>query len=116
MEHSKIIIQEAQTLIGLQHTESPPPIGERNIVMSVCLCLCVCVCVRDHISEIAHPIFTNFWYRLPLAVARSCSCGVSTSGFMDDVIFAHKPGLLDVAAQLKRSAHAALDLAINSAQ
>ena len=30
---------------------------------------------------------------------------------MDDVIFAHKPRLLDVAAQLKRSAHAALGLA-----
>jgi len=27
--------------------------------------------------------------------------------FVDDVIFAHKPRLLDVAAQLKRSAHAA---------
>jgi len=33
-----------------------------------------------------------------------------TSGFMNDVIFAHKPRLLDVAAQLKRSAHAALGL------
>ena len=31
---------------------------------------------------------------------------------MDDIIFAHKPRLLDVAAQLKRSAHAALGLAI----
>jgi len=31
---------------------------------------------------------------------------------MGDVIFAHKPRLLDVAAQLKRSAHAALGLAI----
>ena len=30
---------------------------------------------------------------------------------MDDVIFAHKPRLFDVAAQLKRSAHAALGLA-----
>jgi len=39
-----------------------------------------------------------------------------TSGFMDDVIFAHKPRLLDIAAQLKRSAHAAMGLAINSAQ
>ena len=38
-----------------------------------------------------------------------------TSGFMDDVIFAHKPRLLDVAAQLTRSAHAALSLAINYA-
>jgi len=31
---------------------------------------------------------------------------------MGDVIFAHKPRLLDVAAQLKRSAHAAFGLAI----
>ena len=38
------------------------------------------------------------------------------SGFMDDVKFANKPGLLDAAAQLKRSAHAALGLAINCAQ
>jgi len=35
---------------------------------------------------------------------------------MDDVIFAPKPRLLDVAVQLKRSAHAALGLAINCAQ
>jgi len=35
---------------------------------------------------------------------------------MDDVVFAHKPMLLDVAAHLKRSAHAALGLAIKCAQ
>jgi len=36
---------------------------------------------------------------------------------MDDFIFAHKPRLLDVAAQLKcSSAHAALGLAIKCAQ
>ena len=39
-----------------------------------------------------------------------------TSSFMDYVTFAHKSRLLDVAAQLKRSAHAALGLAINCAQ
>ena len=39
-----------------------------------------------------------------------------TSGFMDDVTFTHTPRLFDVAAQLKRSAHAALGLAINCAQ
>jgi len=39
-----------------------------------------------------------------------------TSGFMDDVMFAHKPKSLDTAAQLKLSAHAALGLAINCAQ
>jgi len=36
--------------------------------------------------------------------------------FMDRVIVPHKLRLLDVAAQLKRSAHAALGLAINCAQ
>jgi len=39
-----------------------------------------------------------------------------TSGFMDDVIFAHKPRWLNVTAQLKHSAHAALGLAINCEQ
>jgi len=35
---------------------------------------------------------------------------------MNDVIFAPKLRLLDVAAQLKRSAHAALGLAVNCTQ
>jgi len=39
-----------------------------------------------------------------------------TSGFMDDAIFAHMRRLLDIAARLKRSAHAALGLATNCAQ
>jgi len=39
-----------------------------------------------------------------------------TSGFMDDVVLGHNPRLLDVAAQLKRSAYASLGLAINCAQ
>jgi len=53
-----------------------------------------------------------------MAVARSSSGGVviCTSCFKDDVIFAHKPRLLDVAAQLECSEHAALGLAINCAQ
>jgi len=57
---------------------------------------------------------------VPIAVAwvvlwRSSNT-LCTSGFMNDVVFTHKPRLLDVAAQLKRSAHAALGLAINCAQ
>jgi len=35
---------------------------------------------------------------------------------MDDVIFDHKIRLLDFVAQLKRSVHAALGLALNCAQ
>ena len=52
-----------------------------------------------------------------MTVTRSSSGGVVIRyALPDDVIIAHKPMLLDVAAQLKRSAHAALDLAINCAQ
>jgi len=57
---------------------------------------------------------------LPMAVARSSSGGIvitlCTFGFVGDIIFAHKPRSLDVAAQLKHSAHAALGLAINCVQ
>jgi len=90
--------------------------------MSVSVCLsvsmCVCVCLSAILSSELHvrslPIFLRvrtygrgsvlLWWR---------SDTLCTSGFMDDVMFAHKPRLLDVAAQLKRSAHAALGLAIN---
>ena len=92
-----------------------------SVCQCVCLCMCVCLsvcprsCLRNCTSDL-HQIFMRvahgrgsvlFWRRSDM------SC---TSGFMDDVIFAHKPRLLDVAAQLKRSAHAALGLAINCAQ
>ena len=81
--------------------------------VSVCLSLCVCVyicprsCLRDSTSDLNHVTHgcgsVLLWRR---------SNKLCTSGFMDDVIFAHKPTLVDVAAQLKRSAHAALGLAI----
>ena len=87
---------------------------ERSIVISVSVCLCV-LSVRDHIVETTRPIFTNFWRLCSVLLWRRCDM-LCTSGFMDDVIFAHKPRLLDVAAQLKRSAHAALGMAINCEQ
>jgi len=37
-----------------------------------------------------------------------------TSGFMDDIISAHTPRLLDVAAQMKCSSHAAFGLNSNN--
>jgi len=93
--------------------------------VSVCLCMCVCVClsvpVRDHIFETTRPIFTKFfsarylWSWLGSILFWWRSDTLCTSGFMEDVMFAHKPKLLDVAAQLKRSAHTALGLAINCA-
>ena len=45
----------------------------------------------------ARPIFTKFLCMLPMAVVRSSSGGI---GFIDDVILAHKPRQLNVAAQL----------------
>jgi len=57
---------------------------------------------------------------LTYPVARFCHGGVvicyALPVFIDDVTFGHKPRLLDVAAQLKPSAHAALGLAINCTQ
>ena len=81
----------------------------------------VCVCVRarlsvcDHIFGTTRPIFTEFFFThvtygrgSVLLWRRSGVLCRPISGFMDDVIFVHKQRLLDVAAQLKHSAHAAL--------
>ena len=82
--------------------------------------VCVCLSVRDHIFGTTRPIFSEFLVHVTygrgsvlLWRGRDELC---ISGFMDEVIFAYKPRLLDVAVQLKRTAHAALGLAINCAQ
>jgi len=107
---------------GLPSTSSySAPTEERSIVTSVSVCLSVCVCVRltvhDHIFGTTHPIFTKLFdhvtYGRGSVLLWRRSDMLCTSGFMDDVIFAHKPRLLDVAAQLDRSAHAALGLDIH---
>ena len=80
-------------------------IGKRSIVMSVSVCLCVCVClfVHDHIFGTTHPIFIIIFVPVTHGRGSVLRCRRSdtlcTSGFTDDVIFAHKPRLLDVAAQ-----------------
>jgi len=81
-------------------------------------CLCECVCLSAIISSELHVRSSpNLLCVLPVAVARSSSDGVIVlriSGFMDDVIFAHKRRLLDVAArqwQWSSHSHASLGLA-----
>ena len=64
--------------------------------------------MSDNYQIFAH---VTFWRGSVLFRRRSDT--LCTSGFMDDVMFAHKSRLLDVAAQLIRSAHAALGLAID---
>jgi len=86
------------------------------ISVSVCLSVCMCLSVRDHTFGTARPTFTTFTCGRGSVLLWRRSDTLCTSGFMDDVIFAHKPKLLDVAAHLKRSAQAALGLAINCAQ
>ena len=66
-------------------------------------------------SDVYH-IFAHVTFGHGSVLVRRRSDKLCTSGFMDDVMFAHKLRLLDVAAQLIRSAHAALGLAINCAQ
>ena len=84
--------------------------------MTVSVCVCVCVCLRDHIFGTTRAIFTNFFlhftYGRGSVLLRQRSDTLLISGFMEDVIFAHKPSLLDVAARLRqRGSHAALGLA-----
>jgi len=63
-----------------------PPIGERSIVMSVCVCLSV----RDHIFGTTRPIFSKFFvlviYGRGSVLLWRRSDMLCTSGFMDDVI------------------------------
>ena len=79
----------------------------------------MCLSVRHHMFVTTRPIFTKTFvhatYGRGSVLLWRRNDMLCTSGFMDDVIFAHKPTLLDVAAQLKRSAHAALGLAIKCA-
>jgi len=81
--------------------------------VSVCLSVCVSVCVRprsyllNYTSDL-HQIIVHVTHGCGSVLLWQCSDTLCTSGFM-----AHKPGSLDVAAQLKRSAHAASSLAIN---
>ena len=55
------------------------------------LSVCLCVRLSAIISSELHVLFSqNFLCMLPVAVARSSSDMLRISGFVDDVIFAHK--------------------------
>ena len=75
---------------------------DERVCLSVCLCVSVCVFVHDHIFGTTHPIFTKILvhvtYDRGSVLVKRRSDTLCTSGFIDDVIFAHKPRLLDVAA------------------
>jgi len=94
---------------------------DERVCLCMCVCVCVSVCLSAIISSVLHvrplPFFCTYYFWPWLGLLRRRRDTLCTSGFMDDVIFANKPSLLlDVTAQLKRSAHAAFGLAINCAQ
>jgi len=95
---------------------SAPGRGEEYCGEHVCLCVCVCVCVCLSVFGTACPIFTKIFVHFSSVLFLQRSDPLCTSDFMNDVTFADKPRLLDVATQLKRSAHAALGLAIDCEQ
>ena len=87
--------------------------------VSVCVCARVFVCPRSYFRNCTsglHQFFVRVTYGRGSVLQWRSSDVLCTSVFMDDVIFAHKARLLDVVAQLKRSAHASLGLAIHCAQ
>jgi len=81
-----------------------------SLCMSVCVCLsvylsvCVCLSVHHHVSRNARLIFTKCFVcvaycRGSVVLWRLCDT-LCTSCFMDNVMFAHRPRQLSVAAQL----------------
>jgi len=66
----------------------------------------VCLSVRDHISGTTSPIFGKFFVRVTYGRGSVLPwCGgdmLRISGFVDDVMFAHKLRLLDVAHRLRQ--------------
>ena len=89
---------------------------DERVCLSVCVCVFVCPrsCLQNCTSDL-HQIFMLVTYGRGSVFPWRRTDTLFTSGFLDDVTFAHKPRLLDVAAQLKHSAHAALGLVINCA-
>ena len=80
------------------------------------MCVCLSAIIFSELHVRSSPNFVCVTYGRGSVLLLRRSGTLCTSGFTDDVIFAHEPRLLDVAAQLKRSAHIALGLAINCAQ
>ena len=74
----------------------------------VCVCVCLSVCSRSYLRNYTSDLhdFYACYYGRDSVVFWRCSDMLRTFGFMGDVIFAHKPRLLDVAAQLRRSSRA----------
>jgi len=80
---------------------SAPNRGVRNIVMTMSLCVCLSTIVSPELHVRSLPnLFYMLTYGRGLVLLWRRSDMLSISRFMDDLTFAHKPRLFDVAAQL----------------
>jgi len=72
---------------------TPPPVGKRSIVMNVSVCACVFVCHQAYLWKNTPELHRTF---LPTAYVPGSGClrrrcdTLCTSGFRDDVVFAHE--------------------------
>ena len=94
---------------------TPSPIGEQSIMMSVSVCVSVFVSPRSYLWNYTSSLAINFFvhdnYGRGSVLVWWCSDVLCISGSMDDVIFAHKLKLLNIAAWLRqRGSHTALGL------
>ena len=73
------------------------------MTVSVCVCVCMFVCLRAYLQKYMSDLYQFFVHvtygRGSVLLWRRCDT-LCTSGFMDDVILAHKPRELNEAAQL----------------
>ena len=72
-----------------------------SVCLSVCLCVSVLFCPRSHLRNYAsdlRQVFVHDTHGCGSVLLWWRSDTLCTSGFMDDVTFAHNPRLLDVAA------------------
>jgi len=65
------------------------------MLVSVCVHVCVCLSARDHFFGTTRPIFTKLFVHVTYGRGSVLfwrrSGMLCTSGFTDDVMFAHKP-------------------------
>ena len=70
--------------------------------MSVSVCVSVCVLYLQNYTSDLQKIFCAVTHGRGSVLLRRCSDMLRISGFVGDVIFAHKLRLLDVAASLRQ--------------
>jgi len=78
--------------------------------------VCVCLSVHDNIFGTTRLIFTKFLCMLPMAVARASFGGVVIRYVLPVLCLTSQAKVVRRRRPAKRSAHAALGLAINCAQ